>query len=286
MTPLMTAPPNVLSTKPPMPKELYHRLQVACLAAYEAGHLQREQLHAVHQIQTKASAIDLVTEVDQACDALITKRLSAFFPEDTLLTEETYQPGDAICMDQTWVVDPLDGTTNYTHTFPVFAVSIAYVVQGKPVIGVVYAPVLDECFTAVAGHGAWLNGASLSVTKQTNLRNALLATGFPYDVQSDTVNNLKNFEAFLGRSQAVRRPGAAALDLAAVACGRFDAFWELKLAPWDVAAGILLVTEAGGQVTDFRGNPFDLSQRSLKILASNGQLHSTMLGVLDNVENN
>jgi myo-inositol-1(or 4)-monophosphatase len=283
MLPVSTAPvapaplANALGD---IPKDLAHRLQVACLAAYQAGHIQRERLHAPHQVRTKSSNIDLVTEVDQACDALISKTLVRFFPDDALLTEETFETGDTICMDRCWVVDPLDGTTNYTHAFPFFCVSIAYVVQGQPLVGVVYAPLQDECFTAVKGYGAWLNGRPLRVTGQTQLHHALLATGFPYDAQQGTVANLPHFGAFLCQAQAVRRPGAAALDLACVACGRLDGFWELKLSPWDVAAGMLLVTEAGGQVSDLTGQPMNLAQRPLNILASNGPLHGPMQQVL------
>ena len=177
-----------------------------------------------------------------------------------------------------WVVDPLDGTTNYAHGFPMFCVSIALEIEGRVDVGVVYDPMRDELFTATRGGGAHLNGKPIKVSEETELGESLIATGFPYDLRTSDVNNLDHWNAMIYKVQAVRRAGSAALDLCYLATGRFDGFWELKLHPWDVAGGGLIVEEAGGKVTDLAEGPF--SVYSQEILASNGNIHSQMSEIL------
>jgi len=198
-------------------------------------------------------------------------------PHDALLTEESQAESGSSGVR--WIVDPLDGTTNYAHAFPHFAISIGVEVAGARAAGVVYDPMRDELFEAECGRGARLNGAPVRVSGIAELRRALLATGFAYDVHSRRTPNLVHFERFIGCAQAIRRAGSAALDFAYVACGRFDGYWELHLAPWDVAAGILLVQEAGGSVSDFDGGAPPAS--GARIAASNGRVHGAMLEVLN-----
>ena len=177
-----------------------------------------------------------------------------------------------------WIIDPLDGTTNYAHGYPVFCVSIALENKGKVILGVVYDPMREEMFVAVHGKGAYLNGKKISVSDCSNISKSLLATGFPYDIRESKENNLDYFNSMAINVQAIRRAGAAALDLANLAAGRFDGFWELKLKPWDTAAGGLLVTEAGGVISDIAGKKWNLQSPSL--LASNGLIHEQMIKVL------
>ncbi|MBX2859634.1 MAG: inositol monophosphatase [Vampirovibrio sp.] len=260
-----------------MPKtDLGQRLEIALQAAHAAGEVQREFYTRKLEIQTKSSNIDLVTQVDTACDALIQETLlnrSREFelPVPQLLTEESFPPeAQTIDMelDNVWIVDPLDGTTNYAHRFPHFAVSIAYMEAGKPTIAVVYDTMKDETFTAVKDKGAFVNGKPLSVSSVDSLSQALLATGFPYDRYVKPERNLDYFKTFMGQCHGVRRAGSAALDLAYVAAGRLDGFWEMRLAPWDVAAGALLVQEANGQTADFVGKPLNFQQRYIDITAA------------------
>jgi myo-inositol-1(or 4)-monophosphatase len=251
-------------------------LDLAVAIAREAGALQRERFREPRTIGTKSSPIDLVTDVDHATDALIAERLRAARPGDGVLSEELGdRPGRS---GFTWVIDPLDGTTNYAHGFPHFAVSIGIERAGARIAGVVYDPLRDELFAAERGAGAQLNGEKVRVSTTGDLRSSLLGTGFAYDVHSAKVDNLDYFGRFIKRAQAVRRAGSAALDLAYVACARFDGFWELSLHPWDVCAGALLVEEAGGEVTDLDGSPVPRSGQ--RIVASNGRIHRAMLAVL------
>jgi myo-inositol-1(or 4)-monophosphatase len=253
------------------------RLQAAIAIAREAGALQRRRFDEPRVIETKSSAIDLVTDVDRACDALIRERLLAQFPHDGVLTEEDGEIRGA--SGWRWVVDPLDGTTNYAHGLPHFAVSIAAERDGRAELGAIYDPIKDELFCAERGAGALRNGRPVGVSSIPELGRALLATGFAYDIHSnDHDDNLLNFVRFMKRAQAVRRAGSAALDLAYVACGRFDGFWELSLNPWDVAAGLVLIEEAGGRVSDFDGAAVPGSAR--RVLASNGRIHAAMIEVL------
>ena len=252
------------------------RLELALAAAREAGTLQLRRFGEPRTIETKSSAIDLVTDVDRACDALIRERILERFPDDGLLTEEASErPGRS---GWRWVVDPLDGTTNYAHGFPHFAVSIAAERDGEPLAGAIYDPIRDELFGAERGRGATLDGRPIRVSETGELKGCLLGTGFAYDVHSAGDDNLGHFRSFMMRVQAVRRAGSAALDLAYVACGRYDGFWELGLHPWDVAAGVLLVREAGGRVSGFDGREERVSSR--RVLASNGRVHAAMLEVI------
>jgi len=264
------------------PDQVEKYLNVAKNAALQAGKLQMESFGKSIKIMSKNTDIDLVTTVDRESDTLISGIIADAFPHDKILTEEQFQEGKTqVSLSNTWVVDPLDGTTNYAHGFPHFAVSIAYFLHGIPQLGVVYNPCNKELFFAVAGRGAFLNDTQIytSSNKVHDLSNALLATGFPYDIATSEVNNLDNFGRLAKRCRGVRRPGAAALDLAYVACGRFDAYWELKLSLWDLAAGILLVREAGGKVTGLKGEtelPF--TDRHIHLLSSNGTaLHEETL---------
>lgn len=254
-------------------------LAVALSIAHEAGAVvhQRFPRSALERVGFKG-AVNPVTETDERVESLILARLRAAFPAHRFLAEEGggaewRAPGPPI-----WLVDPLDGTNNFAHGFPHVGVSLALVEDGQPVVGVVYDPLRGETFAATAGGGATLDGQPIGVSGVSRLADAFLATGFPYDRRTAADNNVERLDHFLRRSQGVRRAGAAVLDLAYVACGRFDGFWEIRLHPWDVAAGVLLVREAGGKVTDFEGGPDCLSGEF--IVASNGRIHDGMLRVI------
>jgi myo-inositol-1(or 4)-monophosphatase len=257
--------------------ELERLLALAQRLARGAGAIQRASYEAVKRIESKSQPNDLVTEVDRACEAHIVGALANERPQDGVLAEEgtgIERPGATY----RWVIDPLDGTTNYAHGYPRFAVSIAVEREGDQAIGVVYDPLLDELYWATLGGGAHRNGRRISVSRETELRRALVSTGFAYDKAITEDDNTREFRAFLKQAREVRRDGSAALDLCYVAGGRFDAYWEFKLSPWDVAAGTLIVTEAGGRVTDIQGGGAFRSGRS--VLASNGALHGVVLEVL------
>ncbi len=257
--------------------ELAQRLALATRLAHEAGAIQRASYEAVQRIDSKSQPNDLVTEVDRACEAHIVEALTREFPRDAVLAEEGGGTDHAGATYR-WVIDPLDGTTNYAHGYPRFAVSIGVEREGAQAIGVVYDPLLDELYHAALGGGAQRNGRAIHVSREIELGRALLATGFAYDKALVDDDNTREFRAFLKQAREVRRDGSAALDLCYVASGRFDAYWEYKLAPWDVAAGTLIVSEAGGRVTDTLGG---VAFRSGKqVLASNGAIHEAMLLVL------
>jgi myo-inositol-1(or 4)-monophosphatase len=256
-------------------KELKGFLRVAMKACRAAGRVQMKAFGGVQQVEHKGE-IDLVTAIDRLSEERILGILTEAFPCHDCLAEE--RPPSGRGSEYLWVVDPLDGTTNYSRGFPVFAVSIALTWRREPIVGAVYSPVLDELFTALSGGGAFLNGSPIAVSAEARLDSAFLATGFPYDIRRSKRNNLDNFTRFATRCLALRRAGAAALDLAYVAAGRFDGFWELKLKPWDTAAGMLLVAEAGGKVTSPSGRAFRLGSRD--IIASNGIIHRQMIDVL------
>ena len=243
--------------------------------ALEAGRFLKGKFNQAHDITYKGE-IDLVTEADRGCEALLIARIEKAFPGHGILAEETR--GAAERKEFTWIIDPLDGTTNYAHHYPVFCVSIALQHDGEVVLGVVCSPMMEELFIAEKGRGAFLNGRQLVVSATTELTRSLLSTGFPYDIRVNPDNNINYFNTLALRAQAIRRGGAAALDLAYVAAGRFDGFWELKLHPWDTAAGCLMVAEAGGKVTDLFGGPFHLY--SPHVLATNGRVHETMSEIL------
>jgi myo-inositol-1(or 4)-monophosphatase len=245
-------------------------------AVREAGQYLRANLGRVVEATYKG-AVDLVTPFDLGAQEILVGRLSAAFPAHGFLAEEGLErPGSSDCR---WIIDPLDGTTNFARAFPVFCVSAALECSGRLALGFVYDPMRDEMFRAEAGKGAFLNGAAIRVSGVSDLGRSLLATGFPYDVRLSPENNLDHWSRFIVRAQAVRRCGSAALDLSYVACGRFDGFWELKLKPWDMAAGALLVTEAGGRVTDFAGRAFALG--SPGVAATNGFIHPAVVEVLN-----
>lgn len=248
-------------------------LEFAVDLAFESGKIQKKHFREGHSIVHKGE-INIVTDVDIACQQRIISMIEGRFPEDHIIAEEK----DNVFDDERnrWIVDPIDGTTNYAHGYPFFCTSIAYEVKGEVVCGVVYNPIFDELFIARRGVGAYLNGEPLATSKTVDMKQSLLVTGFPYDLSGR--NNLDHFSAFLFRAQAIRRDGSAALNLAYLAGGRFDGYWELKLNSWDTAAGVLIVQEAGGMVTDFGGKPFDIYAG--QILASNGLIHEGMLQVL------
>ena len=245
--------------------------------ARSAGAIQRDRYETQIRVRTKTASIDLVTEVDHACEALIVETLGAERPDDAILAEEGGGE-DRRSAAWRWVIDPLDGTMNYAHGYPRFCVSIGVEREGQRHVGVVYDPLLDELYTAVHGRGARCNGRELRVSGETELARALLATGFAYDVQRSEADNLDHFAHFIKRARAVRRDGSAALDLCYVAAGRLDGFWELKLHPWDVAAGNLIVEEAGGRISDFQGGPARAD--GLQTVASNRHLHDAMIEIL------
>jgi myo-inositol-1(or 4)-monophosphatase len=252
-------------------------LDFAAAAAREAGALLRAHFDEEHEVGYKGR-IDLVTRLDLESERLIVDRLRNAYPGDDVWAEEG--SGDRTGRERLWIVDPLDGTTNYAHGYPVFAVSIALRVAGRLEVGAVYHPLLDEMYAARRGGGVTLNGRPRRVTAVGDMERAMLATGFPYDMRAGDPerNNLGPFSRFVVRAQAVRRAGSAALAIAKVAVGRTDGFWERGLHAWDMAAGALLVEEAGGLVSDYEGLPLVLEKG--EIVATNGRLHDVMLGVL------
>ena len=251
--------------------EYQQYLSVAERIARTAGLMLREAQPHPHRIEYKG-VINLVTEMDRKSEAFIVHELTSALGDHAIVAEEG--SNHAAQSEFRWYIDPLDGTTNYTHGLPIYCVSLGLERAGELICGAVYDPCQDEMFAAVAGEGAFLNGQPIHVSSETELSKSLLVTGFPYDIRETTVDNLDNFAAFAKRARAVRRLGSAALDLCWTACGRFDGFWELKLSSWDLAAGTLLVREAGGLVTDFDGGAYDLHRG--RILATNGRIHQAM----------
>ena len=254
-------------------------LNFAIQTARDAGSLLAERFGRALRITNK-SELDLVTESDLASEKLIIDRIKTYHPRHAILAEESGASSPVSPEAQSewrWIIDPLDGTTNYAHGYPCFCVSIGLEHGGRMELGVIYDPMRDEMFTAERGEGASLNGRRISASPTNSLAGALLCTGFPYDVRERS-EFARHFANFIMNAQAVRRDGAAALDLAYVACGRFDGFWEEGLRPWDVAAGSLIVEEAGGRVSNFNGGP--LSIYDPPILASNGLIHEQMMRVL------
>lgn len=250
-------------------------LESAIDAAREAGAHQISMLGRDLHIEFKGE-INLVTEVDKACEAMIIKRLQTEFPTHDILAEEG--GGKKQNSDYRWIIDPLDGTTNYAHAYPLFCVSIALEYRGQIVAGVVFDPNRNELFTAELGSGSFLNGKKIQTSKIDSLGKSLMSTGFAYNLREKSNNNINHFNDVLLSAQAVRRDGVAAIDLCYVACGRYDGFWELDLFPWDVAAGMLIIHEAGGRVTRFDGSEFTVDHKD--ILATNGLIHDQMINVL------
>jgi len=250
-------------------------LDAAKEVAREAGEILRRDYFKAGEIFFKGE-VNLVTATDTESQAFIFDRLSKSFPGHDFLAEEGLK--ELSGAEFRWVFDPLDGTTNFAHRFPVFCVSIGLERGKELVCGVVYNPMSEEMFWAERDDGAFFKGRPIRVSKIDDLNKALVATGFAYDIRENRTN-MRHHDDFLLRTQAVRRCGSAALDLCYVACGRFDGFWEMKLSPWDTAAGAVIVAEAGGRVTDFNGGPVDIYHP--EVVASNGLIHQAMLDVLD-----
>lgn len=248
---------------------------VAREAARAAGKILSRMLGNTHHI-VKKGEIDLVTEADLAAEKIILEIVGHNFPKDNILSEEAGKRDEA--SNRTWLIDPLDGTTNFAHRFPFFAVSIALEIEKEIVMGVVYNPYMNEFFEAAKGKGAYLNGETLRVSATTTLQESLLATGFPYDVHERSEGVLKLLEKMIVRAQGIRRLGSAALDLCYVAAGRLDGFWEEDLKPWDTGAGDIIVREAGGRLSTFGGKPYNPYLGS--VVASNGLIHDEMVRVL------
>ncbi|HKO35343.1 MAG TPA: inositol monophosphatase family protein [Pyrinomonadaceae bacterium] len=254
-------------------------LNFAIQTARDAGRVLAERFGRNLRISNK-SELDLVTESDLASERLIIDRIKTHYPRHSILAEESgINPpaAEGAQSDWRWIIDPLDGTTNYAHGYPCFCVSMGLERNGTLELGVIYDPLRDEVFAAERGQGAALNGKRINVSPTPSLASALLCTGFPYDVR-ERGQFARHFTNFIMNAQGVRRDGAAALDLAYVAAGRFDGFWEEGLKPWDVAAGILLIEEAGGRVSDYHNRPLDIF--TPPILATNGFIHEEMMRVL------
>ncbi|QQS34121.1 MAG: inositol monophosphatase [Acidobacteriota bacterium] len=252
-------------------------LNFAIETAKDAGRVLMEKFGRIEAV-TKKGDINLVTEADLASEALIIERIKSHFPKHSILAEEA---GNAVIIGDDgghkWIIDPLDGTTNFAHGYPCFCVTIALEHEGRIVLGVSYDPTRDELFAAERGQGATLNGKPMRVSATDSLGDALIVTGFPYDIKRRD-DFARHLTQMLLSCRGVRRDGSAAIDLAYVACGRFDGFWEEGLNPWDMAAGILLIEEAGGRVSNYDGSEFDLYQPP--ILASNGRIHVEMSSIL------
>jgi len=254
---------------------LDHLREIAFKAARKAGAILRSRIGNIGNIDYK-SAFNIVTDVDKEAERNIIEILNEHFPNDQILAEESGV--HEARSSRRWIIDPLDGTTNYSHGYPFFCVSIGYEDAGEPLMGVVYNPIADEMFWAQKGGGAYLNDTKIKVSSHTGVATSLLATGFPADTKTVKHSNIEQFARVTERSLGVRRDGSAALDLCFVACGRLEGFWELKLAPWDLAAGTVIIREAGGLVTNLTGGAFDIC--SGHVLATNGLIHSELKDVL------
>jgi myo-inositol-1(or 4)-monophosphatase len=249
--------------------------KVAIEAARASGLFIKMSVGKTMKISYKGR-INIVTDVDKKSEAMITERLCRAFPSHSILAEEE-SPQDR-ASSYRWIIDPLDGTTNFAHGFPFFSVSIALERAGEAVLGIVYDPMRDELFSAEKGKGAYLNTKKISVSDVSIISHSLLSTGFSYGVKGAKNTNLRNFGRALARAQAIRRAGSAALDMCYVACGRFDGFWEMDLQPWDTAAASLIVKEAKGRVTRFDGSRY--SHYDQEVLATNSSIHKQMVGIL------
>ena len=254
-------------------------VEAATTAARVGGETLKATWRRDKQIEIKSGPVDIVTNVDRVVERGIMELLRSRFPEHGIVAEES--PQERTASPYCWYVDPIDGTTNFAHGYPHFAVSVALAHEGVPVVGVVYDPLREETFCARRGGGATLNDAPLHVSTVSGLEQSLLLTGFPYDRRERSAFYLRFYEAFMCRAQGVRRSGSAALDLCYVAAGRAEGFWEWRLQPWDTAAGVLMVEEAGGGVSDFCGARFELLGE--QTLASNGLIHAGMIGVVRDV---
>ncbi|HUL43381.1 MAG TPA: inositol monophosphatase family protein [Bacteroidota bacterium] len=256
-------------------------ISTAIEAATQAGKYLKQNLGKVKNIELKdGGEKNLVTEIDKHSEEIIISIIKKHFPSHDILAEESGKARGAKS-DYRWVIDPLDGTTNFTHGFPVFCVSIGLEHCGELIAGAIYDPNFDELFTAEKGKGAFLNGKRMHVSSVESLKKSLLVTGFPYNIRENPDNAVEHFVQFLMDAQAVRRMGSAAIDMAYVAAGRYEGFWEVHLNPWDMAAGAIIVTEAGGMLSDFAGKPFSIYEK--QVLATNGRIHEEMMKILENV---
>ncbi len=252
-------------------------LNVAIECAISSGKFLLQNIDKINSIEEKSGEIrNLVTDIDKKSEEIIVKKIKEHFPSHNIIAEEGSSGNNS--SDTKWIIDPIDGTTNYLHSLPLFSVSIGIEKNGEIILGVIYEPSRDELFVAEKNCGAKLNGKKISVSKQNQLIRSLLVTGFPYNINENPKNCIQHFNNFLFEAQAVRRLGSAALDLCYVACGRFEGFWEVQLKPWDVAAGKLIVEESGGKISDFDGNNYSIYDES--ILATNGLVHNDMISVL------
>ena len=252
-------------------------LSIAIEAAKDAGRYLKFSVGKVRSVEVKqGEERNLVSEIDKTSEAKIIRTIKQHYPGHAILAEES--GASSATSDYKWVIDPLDGTTNFLHGVPIFCVTIAIEYKGELVAGVVYDPNLDELFTAERGSGCYCNGRRMKVSQAPGLINSLLVTGFPYDIAQNPDNAVGHFVNFLMEGQGIRRLGSAALDLSYVAAGRFDGFWEVNLNPWDMAAGVLFIQEAGGKVTDFSGAPSSIYRK--QVLATNGLIHEAMVNVL------
>ncbi|MFQ5779967.1 MAG: inositol monophosphatase family protein [Nitrospiria bacterium] len=249
--------------------------KVAIEAAKRSGRILKVGLQREVEIYYKG-ALNLVTNIDTRSERAIVALIGRHFPDHQIIAEEGH--GRKNRSPYRWIIDPLDGTTNYAHRFPFFCVSIALEVKGRILLAVIYDPVRKELFTAEKGKGTFLNGRPVKVSSINKVSRSLLVTGFAYDIQTDPENNFRHFIKFSLNAQAVRRTGSAALDLCYVANGRFDGFWEMKLRPWDTAAGSLILTEAGGRITNFSGGRYSIY--GTEILATNRMIHKEMIEIL------
>ncbi|UCE20613.1 MAG: inositol monophosphatase [Gemmatimonadota bacterium] len=245
--------------------------------AIRTGHILLNHFQRGLDVRYKSSEIDLVTEADLASERFIVETIRHHYPKHGILSEEEVE--DKEDREFFWIIDPLDGTVNYAHGFPIFCVSLALQQRGDPILGVTHDPMRDETFTAVKNLGAFLNGDALKVSGADRLVRSLVATGFPYKRATIEDNNLPEFNRVLPKVQGVRRGGSAALDLAYVAAGRLDGYWEAHLSPWDWAAGVLMIQEAGGRVTDRRNQPWTFGSK--KMVATNGLIHEELLHILN-----
>jgi len=247
-------------------------LNFSLQTAREAGRILMSHYGNLNKVEQKSSAIDLVTAADLASEKFIIKEIQSYYPCHDIMTEET--PVNSLNADFLWVIDPLDGTTNFVHQLPIFAVSMGLQYKGRTIVGVVYNPAVDKLYHAVEKQGAFLNGESITPSSTNTLSDSLLVTGFPYTHDDDWHHGFTLFKDIYSKTRGVRRLGAAALDFCFTAMGRFDGYWEFGLKPWDICAGVLILQEAGGKVTDWDGSQFPFSGE--RILATNGYIHGEL----------
>lgn len=253
-------------------------IQLAIEAALEAGKFLKESVGKVLEVERKfGQETNLVTQIDKKAEEIIINKIRGRYPDHDFLAEESGSHNKQ--SEFRWVIDPLDGTLNFTHGVPLFSVSIAVEVRGKVVAGVVYEPNLNELFTAEKGKGAFLNKKPIRVSRVNTLIESMMVTGFPYTIRDNPENAVQHFVNLLMKAQGIRRLGSAAVDLCYVACGRFEGFWEVSLSPWDMAAGVLLVEEAGGRFSDFHGKPSSIHTK--QVLATNGLVHDKVVEILE-----